>query len=67
MDLNSACELLKTIMKHSAATDEFRHVDLRLVSPQIRPAFQLAIKVISDEVLCGKISKEDVQKKLAVK
>jgi hypothetical protein len=66
MELNEAILLLKKIMKPSTALDEFRHVNFTLAPASEREKYKQALKVVSEQIQSGKISKDEVQKKLEV-
>ena len=67
MTLEDAIFKLSTIMKHSSALDEFRHIDLSLVTASERPEYQKAVIFIQNLIDEGELSKDDIMKRLNVK
>ena len=67
MTTEQAIELLKKIVKHSTALDEFRHFDLSLISIEERPTYQSAIKAVAQALKKKEITQEFFEKSVTFK
>ncbi|MCB9092107.1 MAG: hypothetical protein H6620_06060 [Halobacteriovoraceae bacterium] len=66
MEITQAIELLKKTVKHSTATDEFRHMDLTLVPSSERAQYQEALKVISKAIRENEMTREEFEKQVGI-
>lgn len=67
MDLESAFDLLKTIVKKSEALDDARHFDLTLVPALSRPKFQSALIRVQKAIRTKEITQDYVEKRTTLK
>lgn len=58
MELDSAIEMLKKVVKNNGTNDQ-KHIDLGLVSTEDRPAFEKALIVVKVAIMEGKISQDE--------
>ncbi len=67
MDLESAFDLLKNIVKQSEALDEARHFDLTLVPALERDKYLIAFIRIQKAIRSKEITLEEVEKRTTLK
>lgn len=67
MDLESAFDLLRAIVKRSEALDKARHFDLTLVPAQDRLKYYSALKRIQKAIRTQEVTQDFVEKKTTLK
>lgn len=65
MELETAIQILKKAVKHTGTIDQ-KHIDLTLVPSDQRDLYTKALVVSQKSVLEGKISRDDLLKKLSL-
>lgn len=67
MNINEAIQSLQTIMKQSAALDNFNHIELRLAPADKKDEYEKALFVLNQAIQTGEYTQADLLKKLKVK
>ncbi|MGE3611211.1 MAG: hypothetical protein AB7I27_16585 [Bacteriovoracaceae bacterium] len=65
MELEAAIEVLKKAVKYTGTIDQ-KHIDLTLIPTEKRDLYTKALVVSQKAVLEGKISRDDLLKKLTL-